>query len=487
MASMKPLPSDPLKSPAKPSPSDQISIATPIKLSDPHSRTRHNRRPLQLPDKYEMLLKAFDALDASLKLLRLRKSVPVFSKVRVMIETISERRFTHQHLAQLKFLLPDEIGIGKVLFPDEETRCMKYDLHLTITGSNKRKRGKRYSCLRHRLVSRLLQFLKAHPEGTEIPEKELPEPFNQRKQDQMLNTIKQSSSSTTAHKYSESKESGQAQASHLSISFKKHFSKKGLGSRIERTIQSSSVPYHSPSISTSNPNDSESKSVIPVSGAAQSRQPAAQIKQKSSMDHDTCSFHVAKTQATPIKSVGATMMPATPSLQTPKMCKRTPDNGNTRSACDVTNRPSCARSLMFEGPSKSTNIELQLDEADCSDIVDVLPENLLHLLKEEEKKKVEQSKRKLMIVNLPKMFDRIQLLFQNPKSSAIRKEALIRNLTVCHSDITDESEIEEQLKLLEEIIPEWIVHKFSPSGNKLCSINKALNPNTLRQQIYKSI
>ncbi|XP_074298610.1 CDT1-like protein a, chloroplastic, partial [Silene latifolia] len=362
------------------------------------------------------------------------------------------RRFTHQHLAQLKFLLPDEIEVGKVLFPDEETRCMKYDLHLTITGSNKRKRGKKYSCLRHRLVSRLSQFLKAHrphPEGTEIPEKELPEPFNQLKQDQLLNTIKQSSSSTNAHKYSyESKEHGQAQAqaSHLSISFKKHFSKKGLGNRIQSTIQSSSVPcYHSPSICTSNPSDDELKSVILVSGAAQSRRPAAQIKYKSSIDHETCPFHVVKTQATSIKSVGAAMMPAAPSLRTPKMCKRT------------------------------------------SDIVDVLPGNLLHLvifnishvqyqrrcpaLMEEEKKKVEQSKRKLMIVNLPKMFDRIQLLFQNPKSSAIRKEALIRNLTVCHSDITDESEIEEQLKLLEEIIPEWIVHNFSPSGNKLCSFS----------------
>ncbi|KAK9670294.1 hypothetical protein RND81_13G192000 [Saponaria officinalis] len=483
---MEPQPSDLPKTPAKPPPSDQITIETPTKLPDPSRRfhrRRHRHHSLPLPDKYEMLLKLFDALDASLKLLRLRNQVPVFSKIRVMVENISDRRFTHQHLAQLKFLLPDEIGIGKVLFPDEHTRCMKYDLHLTLSGSNKRKRGSKYSRVRDRLISRILRFLRAHPEGTEIPEKELPEPFNQRKQDQLLNSIKQSSPSTQARKCSsEASETVLAQASHLSMSFSKHFSKKGLS---DEDIQDSSLPsFHSPPVSTSNPSDDRSETVALACGAVQSKQPVIQIILKPSVNDKTCSFQVIDTQASPIKSAGTTMTPVTPALKTPKMCKLTPDNSNARSACKVPNRPSCARSLKFEGPSRNANIELHLDE---DDVHDILPENLLQSLKKKETKKAEQATRKLMIVNLPKMFDRIRLLFHSCKSSAIRKEALIRNLTECHSDITDESEVEEQLKLLQEIIPDWIVNKFSPSGNKLCSINKALDPNTLRQQLYKSI
>jgi len=78
------------------------------------------------------------------------------------------RRFTHQHLAQLKFLLP-ELGVRRVLLPDDETRCMKYDLHLTLNvnttiNTKKRKRGSKFSPLKDCFISRLLQFLRAHPE-----------------------------------------------------------------------------------------------------------------------------------------------------------------------------------------------------------------------------------------------------------------------------------------------------------------------------------
>ena len=62
-------------------------------------------------------------------------------------------------------------------------------------------------------------------------------------------------------------------------------------------------------------------------------------------------------------------------------------------------------------------------------------------LKETEKRTTEQAKRKQMIANLPKLFDRIYYLFQSPKSSAITREALIRDLTECHPDITDQSKL----------------------------------------------
>lgn len=78
------------------------------------------------------------------------------------------RRFTHQHLAKLKFLLP-EIGIRKVLMADEETRCMKNDLHVTLDVSrmahaDKREPRSKLLCLRDRFILRILEFVRNHPE-----------------------------------------------------------------------------------------------------------------------------------------------------------------------------------------------------------------------------------------------------------------------------------------------------------------------------------
>lgn len=42
------------------------------------------------------------------------------------------RRFTHSHLAQLKFILPEAIDIKKLLVFDERTSCMKPDLNVSV-------------------------------------------------------------------------------------------------------------------------------------------------------------------------------------------------------------------------------------------------------------------------------------------------------------------------------------------------------------------
>lgn len=477
----------------KPQPSDQISSRTPKKLPHPPRRIKYHRRSVRLPEKYQILLRFFDALDASLKLLRLRNSIPVFSKIRVMIESMSERRFTHQHLAQLKFILPEEIGIKKILMADEETRCMTRDLHLSLTVNrmtyaDNRKLESKSSCLRDRFISQLLDFVRDHPEGTEIPEEELPEPFNQLKHD--LN-FKQSSPCSQMQKYpGVAVELDATQASHFSPSFRKRFSKGGSDSKSRNSLQSLLKTSHqSQSISISNPSkdgdELESVALLPETVPYCL---AGQIKRQPVVDGETCSAHSAKKKReTPIKSAGTPIKPATPMLQTPKRLRSSADNGFISSACKASDRPSCARSLRFEDPVRNVHIELQVDETECSNIVDILPENLVKSLKEKEKRTLELAKRKQMMKCLPKLFDRIYILFQNPKSSSIRKEALIRYLTECHLDITDESEVEEQLTLLQEIIPEWIICKSSPSGNLLYSINKALNPNTLRLTLDKAM
>ncbi|XP_057542370.1 CDT1-like protein a, chloroplastic isoform X2 [Amaranthus tricolor] len=426
-------------------PSDHVIMKTPKKFLHPPQRSKYHRRSTPLP----------------------------------------EKRFTHQHLAQLKFLLPEEIGIRKVLMPDQETRCMKYDLHLTLNSmarAKKRKRGSKHSCLKYHLISQLLEFLRDHPEGTEIPEEKLPEPFNQKRHDALLSISKPSSSRPPTQNFSGvAVELHTARASHIPPSFRNHFSRGGSDYELRKSLQNPLVSSHQeqlmPVLNPSNDGNSNSSTPL-LPETLPCKLPAGQQKHKPLADIDTCPEQ--HEQATPIKFSGTPIKPSTPLLRTPKRSCSSVDK-------KVFDRQSCARSLRFDEPSRDVHIELHIDDSECSNINDILPKNLLQSLKEKEKQSVEMVKRKQMMKKLPKLFDRIYILFQNPKSSAIRKEALIHALTECHLDITDEIEVEEQLKLLQEIIPEWMIRKFSPSGNILYTINKALNPISLRLKLDRAV
>ncbi|KAF5943725.1 hypothetical protein HYC85_017802 [Camellia sinensis] len=78
-------------------------------------------------------------------------------------------RFSHGHLAQLKFILPEVIEIKKVLVHDERTCCMKPDLHVTmnvdaIKNEGMLKLASGNSHMRKVFQGRLLDFFKAHHE-----------------------------------------------------------------------------------------------------------------------------------------------------------------------------------------------------------------------------------------------------------------------------------------------------------------------------------
>lgn len=80
------------------------------------------------------------------------------------------RRFTHGHLAQLKYILPEAIVIKKVLVFDERTSCMEPDLHVTIDpGAVESDAMLPLGCggnmsLRKLFRARLRDFCKSHPE-----------------------------------------------------------------------------------------------------------------------------------------------------------------------------------------------------------------------------------------------------------------------------------------------------------------------------------
>ncbi|KAI3732655.1 hypothetical protein L1987_63862 [Smallanthus sonchifolius] len=96
---------------------------------------------------------------------------------------------------------------------------------------------------------------------------------------------------------------------------------------------------------------------------------------------------------------------------------------------------------------------------------------LVRELKELEEKKPEitQAKwRKQVISRLPKLFDTLLFFFQSTKRTVITKELLVNMIISNELEIVDPREVDEQLRLLQELAPEWIYEKIASNGDFLC-------------------
>ncbi|XAR73267.1 hypothetical protein NMG60_11007180 [Bertholletia excelsa] len=213
----------------------------------------------------------------------------------------------------------------------------------------------------------------------------------------------------------------------------------------------------------------------------QSNPLATPRKKIDSLKNEVCSSvgTPAKLVSTPLR-----LMSATPASQPPKRCYMSPDNSSTSSPCKSVKCAPRSRSLTFDSPEKNAKTEgehngvegLSID----NDILAILPQSLLQLLKEREKKALEEQdpatiaakRRQKMIAASPKLFDMICFLFQSINRSVITKEEFMHKLLSNHLGITERSETEEQLKLLQELVPGWIYEKLASSGDLLICINK---------------
>ncbi|RDY01187.1 CDT1-like protein a, chloroplastic, partial [Mucuna pruriens] len=524
------------------------SVRRQISLS-PSSPSKPNITddgPFKLPEKYEILDQFFDRLDTLISILHLRGRTPTFTAISSGIESLVDRRFTYSHLAQLKFVLPEAIDIKKFLVRDERTCCMKHDLHISLnpdavecdakqrgkvslksgkvslkSGKVSLKSGK--VSLKKLFRSRLKEFWESHPEGDEIPEETLPEPFNHLKNDSILDKLKTSpptklpscmpytdivnnvESADTVEKLSvpvntsvESPSVNMAPPSHMLSSFRPRFSQKFKQNEVDVVQQKSPVDSLQPLTYT----DSESSTKeIPSSEDAKvdtslessGAPPATPSKTIEYAENQDASFK-SEAMSTPAKlaSTPIRLMSATPALRPTKRNCMSPEDNTTSSLNKLARRPPRSRSLKFDTPVKNKEVVnednaggLRLDD----DVFDVLPENLIQSIREKERMATEErdpaisqaKKRKKNIASLPKLFDRIRLLLR--QRSCITKAELISKIISSCCDIVDRNEVDEQLNLLLELAPEWIYEKLVSSGDLLLFINKMLNPETIRASL----
>ncbi|KAI5394938.1 CDT1-like protein b [Lathyrus oleraceus] len=560
-----------------------------IPLASPRKSSKSADELLKLPEKYANFGEFFDSLDSSIRLLRMKGSTTSFTNIRPKIETLTDRRFTHGHLAQLKFILPEAIAIKKILVFDERTSCMKPDLHVTINPDAVEVDAKLPSesetmSLRKFFRARLRDFWESHPEGDEIPEEILPEPFNRPKQEPLLpvfkgpitfSAVKLSTSdnaintdpdvSVPNETSFEALNQQPAPVSHMPPSFRRRFSqrvKENVHPKFPSdSFQPSAVPFLESSLkidSTSEVSMSHQKtSQSELVSEAPSTEACSTINCSS-----ICSTPSSVIPATPCKAIECTdgkgesvkslepmstplgyvstpskLMSATPALKPPKRHLMTPEDNSASSPDKLVKRPPSSRStrssrsLKFDTPMKNENgasslsRSLKLDtpmknENDASrlsrslkfdtpvknvnvasslstdnDIFDILPDTLLHSIREKERMAIEErdpaisqaKKRKKIIASLPKLFNMIHMMFHSRNRSVITKEELVNTLISSHCDIVDRREVEEQLHLLLELVPEWISEKLASSGDKLLvSVNKMLSPESIRASLEEA-
>ncbi|EOX94483.1 CDT1 A, putative [Theobroma cacao] len=555
---------------AKP-PTDQIKSARKQILSwpteSPAPKTSGDR-PDKLPEKYEILCEFFDSLDSAIRLIKLKGSMPTFTNISPKIECLTERRFSFGHLAQLKHILPEVIEIKRMLIFDERTSCMKPDLHISIIVDaidcgDKSKSGTKNLNVRRVFRARLADFLKAHPEGDDIPEDDLPEPFNRLKQNLRLNMIKgpisfSSDESSTDSLTEQQSLTGQGEviqeetrpqpsnhsdsnskmsmetladvvneqqpvvASHVSQSFRKRFSQKVTSKAQEAVQKCSKVSLQSSNFQVLDI-CADGFAFSDVTSSASTRSPTKLLSEPTTreMSYKTC------LPATPVKEINpleaedgsprkagtilstpaklastpARLMTATPTLQPRKRCYMSPDEVSSSSSNKLVRRPPRTRSLKFDTPVKEENIVDEVQEMagkplddDEDSALSILPESLLHSIREKERKAIEErdpaisraKRRQQMIACLPKLFNMIHYLFQSIKRSVITKEELMHKIIAGHCEIVDRGEVEEQLKLLLELAPEWISEKQASAGDLLVCINKVSSPESILVRLQKA-
>lgn len=74
------------------------------------------------------------------------------------------RKFSHRHLAQIKYIVPEAIQIDKLLVHDEKTMCMKPDVKITLhfDAVEDHKEHSMFMTLSNLFASRLVDFLHKH-------------------------------------------------------------------------------------------------------------------------------------------------------------------------------------------------------------------------------------------------------------------------------------------------------------------------------------
>ncbi|PSR84659.1 CDT1-like protein [Actinidia chinensis var. chinensis] len=488
----------------------KIAALTPEKTNESlHHRQREEAA--ELPEKYRIIAEYFNRMTCSLRLLALRKKLPTFQNISRQVEILTGRKFSYRNLAQIKYILPEAVQIDKVLIRDEKTLCVKPDIKITLLFDvvDGHQKESIYLALHQVFASRLLNFSNKHPEGCEIPEAEMPEPFNRGSDTIIINAFPMDSSTESQQNISETELL--LNTSHLHPSFNRHFSQKVV-TEIEKNTQLLASPIPTSSPKNESVTDQHMGSMqLEVPSDVCSR--STTISNPVHLADSACCISSIADESTPLKVISKVnnLTVQTPALLTPKRSIPSCDKNLTTmtsekwTACNVSAKRSLDFSLIEgeESALNSTTNETDWSKAVHNTISQT--KSTKGLLLEEEftcsaalhQKAEEICTSKDQMTNQTgltthgqtstRLSDLIALIHQNFQSascSSITKDELVHKIIINSLDIVDRREVEEQIELLEKLIPDWICRKSAPSGDILYNIKKVSDLNSICKRLY---
>lgn len=377
---------------------------TPEK-TDESFNIRSKKEPAKLPEKYSILSDLFNRMTTSLRLLNLRKQLPTFQNIRSQVEKLTGRKFSYKHLAQIKFVLPEAIQTDKILLHNNKTLTMEPDIKVTLLFDvvEGHIEHSSYIALCHTFSSRLLKFVNTHSEDCDVPEAELPEPFNQKEITTKTLTLMETVTLPNVEEHEI------LNPSHLEPSFIRHFVKKEK-------------------------EDTTSEKEIGLSSCL-----------------DTVKHEKIFEVVNGVTLVKPPLLNAeTPDLSTPKRSVPTEDNKDSQKVME--SNIFAKRSLKFSDDDYEGGL---MEEKSISGSVPC-------------EKAQENS-------CLSDLIETIYNIFLSAKSCSITKSELVHKILVNNFDIIENGEIEDQIDVLVNKVPDWISKKVAPSGDLLYNINKGLD------------
>ncbi|MCL7045753.1 hypothetical protein MKW94_013932 [Papaver nudicaule] len=476
-----------LRNLAVPTPKKNKEVALPLDTDVAGKANKSEDVAGNLPDKYKILAEFFDRIGSSVRWLSLCKKMPTFQNICTQVEVFTKRKLSYSHLAQIKYILPEAVQVEKILVHDERTLCMKQDMKITLLLDVVEAHPDQspYVVLCQMFRQRLLKFFSNHPEGCDIPEAALPIQMCESRSN-FQHFLPEESRVESRARANELEPS--SSSSLLPSTFKRRFSEKIIVPETEKTNLLESLHPFSPlepeNLINQDPEGVEQKECSP-----RVIETAVPMLLMSSNEYES----------SPMKSVSGPnqLMLVTPTQSAPQRRIAPDSDEKVISASNASSHSVAKKSLNFFSPLKGDEKASGsiLDESkQYSDsylkpaaakrilMVDDVAGSPCPLIQEEEMNGGKLSR----TASLPDLFNLIYQIFHSAKYSSITKQELVYKIISEDVLIEETEEAEEQLDLLEELVPE-IQKKLVPSGDLLYSIKKGSDLDSIRARLVEAL
>ncbi|CAH9112429.1 unnamed protein product [Cuscuta europaea] len=450
---------------------------TPEKTTESLSRTVKLKKDFsELPENFRSLSEFFDRMVCSMRLLSLRKMSPTFKHISSQVEVLTGRKFLYGHLAKIMYIVPEVVHIDKSLVHDGKTCCMKPDIKVTLHLDALEDHHEQSTFIHVSNVFRakLIDLFAKHPEGTDIPEAILPDPFNGSTLTVQPDSLLVTTMSSPPLEEIELLES----SSHLAPSFSSHFSLKTVvpEEKKSKLLTTSISSFIDDNAETTLKTESEILASLKSSTVKDS------VQQLSAGSSKVCEA------STPVKlsseSASDNLCVETPAQSAPRRSASATEDKIKKviiqsgfASSTFTVKRSLMDDLEWSETAKSffpEKEEIKGRTFPCGNVTASeeaypsreLEESNLLSGKDVECLPLPQQR----YIDLPKLVRLIHNIFKSVGRCSMTKEELFHKIIMVDCDIDESSDIERQIALLEKLVPDWICKKDEPSGGLLYSV-----------------